>query len=206
MSEEGIVKYVCERVDAPAIVFPGFAELNDCRTRLRRMGLVGVYPNGIGYGNVSLRLADQRHFYITGSATGEIAETGPEHYVEVVDYDFERNWVKCVGPIQASSEAMTHAAIYAADPDVNAVLHVHHPTLWGRMLMTVPTTSADAAYGTPAMAYEIDRLFRETDVRKRRIIAMAGHEDGMVSFGPTVTGSEEMLLEIFQLVSEEHRP
>ncbi|HEY2341482.1 MAG TPA: class II aldolase/adducin family protein [Chthoniobacteraceae bacterium] len=197
MSDEGIVKYTCERVEAPAVFFPGFAELNECRARLRQMGLIGVYPNGIGYGNVSLRPANDLRFFIAGSATGEIAETGPEHYAKVVDFDFERNWVRCGGPIQASSEAMTHAAIYVADPEARAVLHVHDAALWYRLLDLVPTTSRDAPYGTPAMAREIGRLFRETDVRERRIIAMAGHEDGIVTFGPTIAIAMEVLLDAY---------
>jgi hypothetical protein len=38
-------------------------------------------------------------------------------------------------------------------------------------------------YGTPEMAREVQRLFRETDVRNWNIFAMAGHGDGIVAFG-----------------------
>ena len=41
----------------------------------------------------------------------------------------------------------------------------------------------DVPYGTPEMAREVQRLFRETDVRTRKIFAMAGHTDGIVAFG-----------------------
>ena len=34
-----------------------FPELDAARTTLHDAGLIGVYPSGIGYGNVSLRLA-----------------------------------------------------------------------------------------------------------------------------------------------------
>ncbi len=43
--------------------------------------------------------------------------------------------------------------------------------------------AAEVPYGTPEMAREVQRLFRETDVRARRIFAMAGHKDGIVAFG-----------------------
>ena len=68
---------------------------------------------------------------------------------------------------------MTHAAVYIASPETNGVIHVHHPELWRALLDRVPTTSKEVEYGTPAMAEEIGRLFRETNVRELKIIAMA---------------------------------
>lgn len=193
MSAEGFVRYECERVPAAALRFPGFAELNDYRTRLRRLELIGVYPDGIGYGNISIR-AEDGGFYISGAATGDLMELGEEHYARVTAHDFARNWVQCEGPIQASSESMTHAAIYAADPAANAVIHVHDAAMWRKLLDRVPTTSAAVEYGTPEMAYEIGRLFKETDVRQQRIIAMAGHEDGIIIFGERLSAAFEALL------------
>jgi hypothetical protein len=32
-------------------------------------------------------------------------------------------------------------------------------------------------------AFEASRLFKETDVRSRKILVMAGHEGGIVTFG-----------------------
>ena len=46
-----------------------FPELDAARTTLHDAGLIGVYPSGIGYGNVSLRLAGNL-FLISGSGTG----------------------------------------------------------------------------------------------------------------------------------------
>lgn len=193
MSTEGFVRYQCERVITPPERFRGFDELNAHRTRLRHLNLIGVYPDGIGYGNISIRCICG--FYISGAATGDLLELGPEHYARVIAYDFARNWVKCEGPAQASSESMTHAAVYQADASVNAVIHVHHAGLWRALLHKVPTTSNEVEYGTPEMAYEIGRLFRETDVRNRRILAMAGHEEGIISFGPNLPAAMSVLLE-----------
>ena len=47
----------------------------------------------------------------------------------------------CIGPIQASSASLTHAAIYQANPDINAVIHVHDRDLWENLLDRVPTTA-----------------------------------------------------------------
>jgi L-ribulose-5-phosphate 4-epimerase len=192
MSTEGFVRYQCERVITPPVRFPGFDELNSYRTQLRQLNLIGVYPDGIGYGNISIRCVGG--FQISGAATGDLLELSPEHYARVVAYDFARNWVKCEGPAQASSESMTHAAVYEADPSVNAVVHVHHAALWRQLLGAVPTTSGSVEYGTPEMAYEIGRLFRESDVREQRIIAMAGHEEGIITFGATLPSAVNVLL------------
>jgi hypothetical protein len=78
---------------------------------------------------------------------------------------------------------MTHAAFYQADPAIGAVIHVHHLDFWKRLLHTVPTTAPEVAYGTPGMALEILRLYRETDLPRRKLAAMAGHEEGIISFG-----------------------
>jgi len=60
---------------------------------------------------------------------------------------------------------------------------VHEMELWKRLLDRVPTTRKHVEYGTPEMAAEMGRLFRESDVRERRILAMAGHEAGIFAFG-----------------------
>ena len=36
------------------------------------------------------------------------------------------------------------------------------------------------------MANEITRLFNETDVKNQKIIVMAGHEEGILSFGASL--------------------
>ena len=55
--------------------------------------------------------------------------------------------------------------------------------MWRALLDRVPTSSKTVPYGTPEMAYEIMRLFEGTDVRSRKILAMAGHEGGIVTLG-----------------------
>jgi L-ribulose-5-phosphate 4-epimerase len=185
MSETGYVKFRCEHRTLPPADFVGFEELNRVRSRLHQLGFIGRYPNGIGYGNVSIRAGDSNQFYISGTMTGSMPELTRAHYARVVAWDFPRNWLQCEGPVQASSESMTHAAIYEQDANVRAVLHVHEMELWERLLDRVPTTRKHVEYGTPEMAAEMGRLFCESDVRERRILAMAGHEAGIFAFGAT---------------------
>jgi len=55
--------------------------------------------------------------------------------------------------------------------------------LWAALLNQAPTSSKTVDYGTPELAYEIMRLFTVSDVRTRKILVMAGHEAGIVTFG-----------------------
>jgi L-ribulose-5-phosphate 4-epimerase len=115
-------------------------------------------------GNLSVRDGVSGNFYITGSATGGLPELTPTDCVRVVAYDFARNWLRYEGAAIPSSESLTHAAIYESDPTISAVVHCHDSVLWRACLDRIPTTSKAIAYGTPEMAYEIMRLFTESDV------------------------------------------
>jgi ribulose-5-phosphate 4-epimerase/fuculose-1-phosphate aldolase len=175
--------YKCARAEiAP---FDQLAELNECRRKLRELHLIGVDSNGIGFGNLSVRDGATNNFYVTASATGGLAELTLADCVRVVAYDFEKNRVHYEGAAIPSSESLTHAAIYESDAEAGAAIHCHDPKLWRALLNRAPTSSNGVEYGTPEMAYEIMRLFRTSDVRKRKILVMAGHEDGIVAFGKT---------------------
>ena len=68
------VKFSCEPLAGEIASFSGLAELNAYRRKLLDLGLIGVNPNGIGFGNLSVRDGATKNFYITGSATGGIPE------------------------------------------------------------------------------------------------------------------------------------
>jgi len=175
------IKFSCERVAAEITSFEGLAELNAHRRKLLQLGLIGVDPNGIRFGNLSVRDGATDNFYVTGSATAGIQELTLADCAKVVACDFERNCVRYEGSALPSSESLTHAAIYKSDATAGAVIHCHDSKLWAAVLNQAPTTSRAAEYGTPQLAYEIMQLFKRTDVPK--IIAMAGHEAGILTFG-----------------------
>jgi ribulose-5-phosphate 4-epimerase/fuculose-1-phosphate aldolase len=183
MSETGVVKFHSESTGIELAPFAGFEELNAARQELRRLGLLGVDESGIGFGNVSVRDGVTDSFYITGSGTGGLSSLGSADYARVMAWDFERNWLRCEGRAIASAESLTHAAVYAMAAEVRGVVHGHARSLWRSVRERGLSTDAAVAYGTPEMAREVQRLFRETDVRERKIFAMAGHEDGIVAFG-----------------------
>ena len=177
------VKFSCERTATETTRFGGFAELNAYRRRLLQLSLIGVDSNGIGFGNLSIRDGATDNFYITGSATGGIPELTLADCAKVVTYDFERNWLQYEGSTIPSSESLTHAAIYESDPKAGAVIHCHDSKLWAALLNQAPTSSKTIVYGTPELAYEIMQLFKQTDVRSRKILIIAGHAAGILTFG-----------------------
>ncbi|SMF97309.1 Ribulose-5-phosphate 4-epimerase/Fuculose-1-phosphate aldolase [Methylomagnum ishizawai] len=183
---EGVVKYHIDFTPAPAPDWALLAELDAWRGLLFKLGLTGLDParyGGLAYGNVSLRTEGCR-FLVSGTQTGGIERLTAEHYCWVTDFDVERNALTAEGPIRPSSEALTHAAVYRAAPGIGCVLHVHAPELWRRAAgLGLPVTDPAIAYGTPAMALAVEALLRQPETR---VIAMGGHEDGLIAVGKTV--------------------
>ena len=197
MTDEGYVKYQCVHSDGPAPEHSAWQELNELRSDLVKAGLVGVLENGVGYGNVSLRAEGEGLFMVSATSTGHIAELGPEHYCMVTACDIDANTVHSCGPMQASSESMTHAAVYAASPETGCVIHLHHAGLFGQLLEgQAPATAADAAFGTPAMARSVEELVRRHPAAG--IIAMTGHPDGFLMYAPNVAHMRDLLYMLSQ--------
>lgn len=94
----------------------------------------------------------------------------------------------------ASSESLTHAAIYACSKETNAVIHVHHKEKWTRLLHRVATTNPAIVYGTPEMAYAIQNLILENNIGNNKLIVMGGHEEGLISFGKTLEEAASTIL------------
>ena len=194
MKEEGVIKFNCHWIEAEPLDDACIEKLNDWRGRLYALGLIGVTKDGIGYGNMSMRFNEEQ-FIITGSGTGRLKKLSSMHYAKVTAYDLDQNSVTTRGPIMASSESLTHAAIYKTKKDIHAVFHVHHHALWKKLLRTLPSTGTDIPYGTPEMAMAVIRLIKETKEANQRIFAMTGHEDGIVAFGRDTDETGKILLD-----------
>lgn len=190
--DEGYIKYHSQWIQGEPIEAEVVGELCYWRDRLFKAGLIGVDNDGIGFGNISIRCDEG--FIISGTQTGGITAITPEHLTMVTQVDIAANSLVCRGPIQASSEAMTHAVIYRCNTAVQAVIHVHDKHRWKQLLNVAPTTDASVPYGTPEMAWEIERLFREQLLGSNNIIAMAGHTDGIIAFGENLQEASDLLL------------
>ena len=180
--DEGYIKFNCNWILSNDIPLDKVAELSMWREIMYDKGWIGLYPDGIGFGNISMR-CDEKTFLISGTATGGLPTLTKSHYSLVTNYNLSTNTVTCMGPVKASSESLTHALIYECSAATNAVIHIHSLDLWNRLLHHAPTSSENISYGTPEMANEIKRLFAETALREEKIIVMGGHQEGIISFG-----------------------
>lgn len=180
--DEGIIKFKCNWSRSSIISSDQIAGINTWRDRMYKLGLIGVYSNGVGYGNISIRTSTNS-FIITGTGTGRHRYLNENHYTLVEKYDIKKNNVSCSGPIKASSESLTHAMIYEVSQKSNAIIHIHNPAIWNHYIHKAPTTRSEVQYGTSDMAYEIVRLFKETDIKSLKKLIMGGHQDGIIAFG-----------------------
>ena len=138
MISEGNVKYTAEHTGAALElthnILEQWTELNDARTGLHKLRLIGVYPDGIGYGNLSIRFSGEE-FIISGTATGAKDVLNLSEYCLVKSFDIAHNKVVSSGPIQASAESMTHGAVYHSCSAVNCVIHIHSREISVRFLI-----------------------------------------------------------------------
>src|SRR5690606_19270314 len=188
-------KFAVDWTDRSPLPGSSIAELERWRRPLYEAGLVGYYPElNIGYGNLSVRATGGGLFIISGTQTGHLPHTDQRHYALVTKADIAENSVSCTGATQASSESLTHAAIYELDASINAVVHVHSESLWEQLKYSVPTTAADVAYGTPEMANAFKLLYRQTPFREFGVAVMAGHDAGLISIGGSVEAAARRIL------------
>ena len=175
------------------------------REVLARLGLIGRDParyEGAGYGNVSARVGPfgdvprgQRRFLVTGTQTGGRPRVTLDDFCLVERYDLLRNHVRSLGPVPPSSESLTHGAIYDIAPSARVVFHAHAPEIWRQArALGLPVTRVEAVNGTPAMGHEVQRLYRESTLSGTGILAMGGHEDGVIAFAATAAEAGETLV------------
>ena len=181
---EGYTKYECAWIREPLLTGSVSADLNRLRCQMREYGYIGmILGTDIGFGNVSERSTDGG-FIVSGTQTGHIENLTDDDYSWVQSWDYETNSLVCIGCRQASSESLSHAAIYDTLPVVKFVAHIHSKTLWTKSLGTMPTTPEYAEFGTVALAKEIGKLCIAEGFAGA--IALGGHEDGLIFCGQTV--------------------
>lgn len=204
MAQDGVIKFQLQHTQAQALPWDQLAELNAWRKILVMLECIGQTParyDNIGFGNISARIgnddlpANQRRFAITGTQTGGVANLTAEHFVTVTACYSNQNKIISEGPLKPSSESMTHGTIYAIDKRIRWVMHGHCVPIWQNAeRLGIPLTDGRVPYGSPEMANEVRRLFRESDVRKLKIFAMGGHDDGIVTFGRSAEEAGQVLL------------
>lgn len=202
---EGVIKFELRFAESAAAPAEVTTEIRRWHRRCHRLCLVGQDPErylGLAYGNISQR-HPQGGFLISGSQTGGQSELGDDDICRVMSWDIVHNRLDATGPIRPSSESLSHAALYQMDQAIGFVIHVHSPLIWHQAgQLGLPITPPQVEYGTPAMADAVAECCRRKGLTNSGVIAMGGHEDGILAFGQTATQAGELLLDCFARARE----
>lgn len=193
---EGIIKYQQKFTLKDNLTWNDVHDLENCRKKLRPYNLIGEDPiEHLGHGNLSGRWMQSNSFIITGTQTGKLSDLNPSHYTKVVNFDLASQLVEVEGPIPASSEALTHGALYLQSPEIKFVIHIHHRQMWEKMLQgNFKRTDSDIEYGSLAMAEAMAQLVS----RPEDVLVMAGHQDGIIFFGPQLDPLASKIIDFYQ--------
>ena len=203
--DDGVIKYDRSNFShSSPIDFVEYSKLEYWRKILYKKNLIGEYPGvNIGFGNLSeikdydgYYKASVPQFLITGTQTGKFSELNGNHYTRVLDYNINLLQIKMMGPIEASSEALTHASIYGHNSNIKAIFHIHSKLIWNGMILNhSAATPESVSYGTVEMARAT-----ETCVGKNNFgeICMKGHEDGVIAYGRTLEEAGEIILRLYE--------
>lgn len=196
MIDEGYIKFTVHLTEMDVLMPRTLPELNAVRTELYEQGMIGILPGGIGYGNVSLREPGATCFFISGTATGGKRILDPTDYCRVDRCSAARNEVVCSGHIRASSETLSHDAVYQANPQIGCVIHIHHNAFFEKLLADsrIPATTPQAEFGTPEMAVDIQRLVC-AQPEPCGIVVMTGHPDGVIAYGSDIQKAYQTLMD-----------
>lgn len=199
--DDGVIKFnFSEFVEIESLPTDEYLCLEEQRKKLFSLNLIGEYlPERIGFGNISIKKdysefknTNFPQFLISGTQTGGQKDLDGSGYTRVIDGNLDEQSVACHGPIKASSESLTHAAIYLSCPQVTAIVHVHHRELWNKMLKgEYDKTSADVPYGTTEMANEVLEIAKG---KTSGTLVMQGHQDGIIFFSDSIEEATSMAI------------
>ena len=204
---EGVVQFAYSL--EPGAGAPLNPELIAWRELLMRQDLLGQDPlryDGFSFGNLSARLAPTGSgqdstdapagaglFVVSASQAAHRDHSDPAAWTTIDHVNLKRFWVEARGELPPSSETMTHAMIYAAEPNANFVFHAHSPEIWNRAdELLLPATSADVPYGSPAMSQAVIDLLA-SNMSRPLVFVTKGHTDGVFALGPTARDTGGLL-------------
>lgn len=203
--DDGVIKYDRSLFKkSPPLLTSDYSRLEKWREKLFGINLIGEYlPEKIGFGNLSQKKdyseffeGPTTQFLITGTQTGGFPHLDGNYYTRVLDTNLEKNTCRVFGPVEASSEALTHAAVYNSNPKITAVFHIHSKEIWKGMIeKSYPATSEKIHYGTIEMANAVEEITKSSP---NGVIVMKGHDDGVISYGQTLDEAGELILKLYR--------
>jgi len=202
---EGVIKYTLDHISTVIDKDISITEINRWRTLLFKLQLIGQVKeryDGYGFGNISQRInpihSTTDQFIISGTQTGGIEILTRQHYSHVLTAQPNKNYINSVGETKPSSEALTHASVYQQDKTIQAVIHIHSPEIWNNTeQLKLAHTPASIAYGTPAMAKEVEKLMCTEQLIKERIFSLLGHKDGIIAFADDLETAAMIIIRQF---------
>ncbi|MBP7553884.1 MAG: class II aldolase/adducin family protein [Spirochaetes bacterium] len=197
--EEGIIKFKIERrIKNFSIEASLYEDIDKARKILRDYNLIGVYADlKLGYGNISKKL-NEKEFLISGSQTGHLESLNGSFWSVIEDSDFNNNSVKCKGGIEPSSETLSHSAFYTFNKSINCVIHIHQKIMWLELIKNgYMATSPNAEYGSRALYKELIELIKNNSKSDPIVIAMSGHEDGILVAGSSINITLDKTMELY---------
>ncbi len=194
--EEGYIKFSLFLKKGSPPKEAEIADILEARQRLYDWNFIGALPSGIGFGNISKRF-NGNQCYISGSATGGIEKLESKHFSTIMDYSIKDNKIECSGELSASSESLTHLAIYEINDKIKYIAHIHNSVIWAFLLKTNQATENYFNYGTPEIAMNAAEFCKKQNL-STGCFAMRGHEDGVIFY------SDEMkkLMELIEITKE----
>lgn len=194
LSDEGYIKFNFKLTAQEISHDELFRKIIEARQILYQKKLLGAYQDGIGYGNLSLRLPGSNQFIISSSGSGNLEIVDKRHFVLIKDFNIDQNFVNAEGLNNPSSESLTHAACYLANSAISVVIHTHSAQIWNSKKNIWPTTGQSVPYGTPQMAYEVSRVIKNDQSLVEGRLVMAGHTDGVIFYADNLKNCLELAL------------
>ncbi|MDD0854209.1 hypothetical protein HBN50_13940 [Halobacteriovorax sp. GB3] len=201
--DDGVIKYDTSGFQkSEPLSLREFESLEAWRKKLYQLNLIGEYPiEKVGFGNLSclqdyqsFMINDKPQFVITGTQTGKHKNLSGDHYTRVLDYDLHKMTMKAMGPVMASSEALSHASIYLCSKEITSVFHIHSQSIWNGMIeQNMDSTPSDVPYGTYEMALAVEECVGN---KKFGTFVMKGHQDGVMIFGRSNEECGELTLKL----------
>jgi len=192
-------------------------ELMAWRELLMRQELIGRDPlrySGTGYGSLSTRLASTAPrktssaaattratsatsdglFIISASQADHRDHNDPAAWTTIDTVNLKRFWAEARGTTPPSRHTMTHAAIYAAEPNAQFVFKVNCREIWRNAeALLLPATPARVASGSAAMIQAVVDLLA-ANMSRPLVFVCASETDSVFALGPTARDTGGLLI------------
>ncbi|OFX71279.1 MAG: hypothetical protein A2X12_03030 [Bacteroidetes bacterium GWE2_29_8] len=193
MQEEGYIKFnVNNDFKQNNINDIVIRDINKVRKYLKDKGLIGYDGNAnVSFGNISHRILGNT-FVITSTNTGKYRFLRKQELSLVYDFDIKRNSISSNGMKLPSSETLSHVAIYLANQNVNAVIHIHSEYLWTKYFNVISSIGEEFLYGTTELSEQIFKKV-SSENKSKGIILFKGHENGLIVFAEDIFSAKQII-------------